>query len=287
DTKEKFLRTILRDDPPVEITLANNQELETKNMELRQNMDQKEIKVLELNKEVANAIETVHQETDMLEKDIVSMTKMLHEMQEMEAELAALRSVEDKYSGMTVEDAQILLEEQTQSLYKVNQEMEETISSIEDLKWQETRCQQDNQKLTVRRIQTEAQAKEAIRMSALRHPDLEAAYKECIEATKQYQEGVGLESIQFLQDSHSLILEYKITPGSATIQMATNAVNSKRLPILTQFLIKLHPKSGRLVSASIENAGCEVKDVVQMAKQRNDIAFLVAETLDRVMKAHP
>lgn len=169
-------------------------------------------------------------------------------------------------------------------------------AEIENLKWQESQLKDGNQRLVTQRIQSESQAKDAIRMSALRRPEIEEAYKECLEATKQYQDGVGLESIQYLADSSSLILEYKIMPGSAVIHtvhpsMSTKAASTRnarsRKPILTQILIKIHPKSGRLVSASVENAGCDVKDVIQAAKARNDISFLVVETLDRVLRAHP
>ena len=172
-------------------------------------------------------------------------------------------------------------------------------SNIQDLKWQESQLQERNQKLAAQRTQTEARAKEAVKMSAFRQPEIEAAYKECLEITKRYQDGVGLESIQFLNESSSLLLEYRITPGSATVHTvpgltsgsSTKAAQSKksggqRKAILVQFLIRLHPQSGRMLSVSIENAGCDVKDVIQIAKTRNDISFLVTETLDRIMKAH-
>lgn len=174
-------------------------------------------------------------------------------------------------------------------------------SNIQDLKWQESQLQERNQKLASQRIQTEARAKEAVKMSAFRQPEIEAAYKECLEITKRYQDGVGLESIQFLNESSSLLLEYRITPGSATVHSvpgltsgsSTKAAQSKkssggqRKAILTQFLIRLHPQSGRMLSVNIENAGCDVKDVIQIAKTRNDLSFLVTETLDRIKKAHP
>lgn len=164
---------------------------------------------------------------------------------------------------------------------------------IENLKWQESQLKEGNQRLVTQRIQLESQAKDAIRMSSLRRPEIEEAYRACLEATKQYQEGVGLESIQYLADSSSLILEYKVMPGSAAIHtvnpasLAASTRTRSRKPILTQIFIKIHPKSGRLVSASVENAGCDVKDVIQAAKARNDISFLVTETLDRVLRAHP
>jgi len=108
-----------------------------------------------------------------------------------------------------------------------------------------------------------------------------------------------LESIQFLTDSNSLLLEYRITPGSATVHGLPPSSSTKptthakknsggnKKAILTRFHIRLHPQGGRLLSATIENAGCDLKDVIQIAKTRNDISFLVTEALDRIMKANP
>ncbi|KAF9301108.1 hypothetical protein BGZ74_007089 [Mortierella antarctica] len=291
DTKEKFLKEILQDSPP-EITLASNNELEAKNAENKRLLDEKALAIEQLNREVMETVDAVCKENDKLEEDVVNVTRLLREMQDMEAEMAMLKSVEDKYSGMTVEDAQILLEEQTQSLYKVNQEMEEVEASIQDLKWKESQLIESNQKLARQSIQAEAQAKEAIRLSSMRRPELEAAYKECLAATKQYQEGVGLESIQILDDSSTLFLEYKVVPGAATIHSLLGTQTSgkgarSRKPVLVQFTIKFHPTSGRLLSAAVANAGCDLKDVVQVAKARNDVSFLVSEALDRIHKAHP
>lgn len=164
------------------------------------------------------------------------------------------------------------------------------------MKWQESRLKDNSELLTLQCNQTEARAKEAINQSAHRSPELEAAYKECLEAMRLYQEGVGLESIQYLTDSNSLILKYKITPGSATIHTVNPALAAKaasarsarsRKPILIQFTILIHPISGRLLSATVESAGCDVRDVIQTAKAKNDIPFLISETLDLIQKAHP
>ncbi|KAF9215292.1 hypothetical protein BGZ59_001777 [Podila verticillata] len=292
DTKEKFLKEILQDSPP-EITLASNNELEAKNAENKRLLDEKALAIEQLNREVMETVDAVCKENDKLEEDVVNVSRLLREMQDMEAEMAMLKSVEDKYSGMTVEDAQILLEEQTQSLYKVNQEMEEVEASIQDLKWKESQMVESNQKLARQSIQVEAQAKEAIRLSSMRRPEIEAAYKDCLVATKQYQEGVGLESIQILDDSCTLLLEYKVIPGAATVHSLLGANQAlgkgsrSRKPVLVQFTIKFHPISGRILSAAVANAGCDLKDVVQVAKARNDVSFLVSEILDRVHKAHP
>ncbi|KAG0317702.1 hypothetical protein BG000_004452, partial [Podila horticola] len=267
DTKEKFLKEILQESPP-EITLASNNELEAKNAENKRLLDEKALAIEQLNREVMETVDAVCKENDKLEEDVVNVTRLLREMQDMEAEMAMLKSVEDKYSGMTVEDAQILLEEQTQSLYKVNQEMEEVEAIIQDLKWKESQLIESNQKLARQCSQAEAQAKEAIRLSSMRRPELETAYKECIAATKQYQEGVGLESIQILDDSSTLFLEYKVVPGAATIHSLLGTQTSgkgarTRKPMLAQFTIKFHPTSGRILSATVANAGCDLKDVVQ------------------------
>ncbi|ORZ27116.1 hypothetical protein BCR41DRAFT_183818 [Lobosporangium transversale] len=219
-----------------------------------------------------------------------------------------MKKMDDQYRGMTLEHSQSVLAAQTQQLYQLHQDIDEITSEIENLKWQESKLRERNQKLETQCIQVESQAKDAIRMNALRCPEIEDAYRSCLAVTNQYQEGVGLKSIQYSADSSSLILEYLVVPGSATIQAinsslssssATGVVvsnkgrgsgkngNNNNKVIMTQFLIKIHPKSGRLLSASIENAGCDVKDIIQIAKARNDISFLVVETLDRVMKAHP
>lgn len=170
--------------------------------------------------------------------------------------------------------------------------MEEVEAIIQDLKWKESQLIESNQKLARQSSQAEAQAKEAIRLSSMRRPELETAYKECIAVTKQYQEGVGLESIQILDDSSTLFLEYKVVPGAATIHSLLGTQTSgkgarSRKPMLAQFTIKFHPTSGRILSATVANAGCDLKDVVQVAKARNDVSFLVSEALDRIHKAHP
>ncbi|GJJ78092.1 hypothetical protein EMPS_10451 [Entomortierella parvispora] len=298
-TKEKFLKQLLADEP-MALTNADVQELSTRNDEHRRYLEELELEIANFAGELNEAVGLVYQDYDGMGKDHVQMTKMLHEMQEMEAELAQLKTLEDKYMGMTISDSQNVLENLTRELHQVHQEKDEVTSNIQDLKWQESQLQERNQKLAAQRIQTEARAKEAVKMSAFRQPEIEAAYKECLEITKRYQDGVGLESIQFLNESSSLLLEYRITPGSATVHTVPGLTsgNSNKVPqskksgshrkaILTQFLIRLHPQSGRLLSVSIENAGCDVKDVIQIAKTRNDISFLVTETLDRIMKAHP
>ncbi|KAF9422904.1 hypothetical protein BGZ94_008456 [Podila epigama] len=291
DTKEKFLNAFLVD-PPLEITLADNQALDAKNVESKSLLEQKAMAIEALSQEVLEAADATCQEQTDLEADIVYMKKMLREMRDMEVELAMLKSVEEKYSGMTIEDAQVLLEEQTQSLYKVNREMEEVSASIQDLKWQESQLQESNQNLVMQSHSKEEEAQEAIRMSALRRPDIEEAYKECLATTRQYQEGVGLESIRYLEESSTLLLEYKIEPGTATVHNLENKsqagnIARSRKPVTVLFTIKLHPTSGRMLTARVDNSGCDLKDVLNMAMARNDVSFLVSEGLDQIVKAHP
>ncbi|KAG0047495.1 hypothetical protein BGZ83_007444 [Gryganskiella cystojenkinii] len=297
-TKEKFLKQLLADEP-LAITNADVQELSTRNAEHRRYLEELELDIAGLAGELDETVGHVYQDYENMGKDHVLMTKMLHEMQDMESELTELKALEDKYMGMTINDSKTVLDNLTRELHQVHADKDEARSNIQDLKWQENQLQDKNQKLLSQRVQAEAQAKEAVKMSTFRQPEIETAYKECLEVTKQYQDGVGLESIQFLADSNSLLLEYRIFPGSATIHNlvgsqpsnSTKIIQSKKSasngkPILTQFLIRLHPQGGRILSASIENAGCDVKDVIQIAKTRNDIGFLISETLDRIMKAN-
>ncbi|KAF8978041.1 hypothetical protein BGZ46_006865 [Entomortierella lignicola] len=271
-TKERFLGFIA-DEIPLNISLETNQRMEAKAASAKKLEEEADIGVIQLQNQINETAENACKEYDELHQGILELTKALKDIQNM---------------GMTLEQSQKVLAAQTQQLYQLHQDIDEATAEIEELKWQESKLKEGNQQLDIRCIQVESQAKEAIKMSSLRRPEIENAYRECIEATRQYQEGVGLESIQYLADSNSIILEYKIVPGSAAIHVInpvtgkTNARNSKtRKPIMTQFLIKIHPKSGRLMAVNIENAGCDVKDVIQIAKARNDISFLVSETLDR------
>ncbi|KAF9192554.1 hypothetical protein BGZ51_005351 [Haplosporangium sp. Z 767] len=295
-TKERFLAYI-ESDLPLNITHESNQKMEIKAAKLKRDLEEREMNVIELQKEVEDAAEAACRDHDELQDGIFELKKMLTEMQHRERDLVEMRKVDDQFSGMTLEGAQALLSGQTQQLQSLHQELDDLTAEIEELKWQESQLKESNQAHAAQLVQIEAQAKEAVRMSSYRRPEVETAYKECLQATKQYQDGVGLESIQYLADSSSLILEYRIMPGFATIHSinpasaarmaSTRTGNKNRRPILTKFLIKIHPASGRLLSVNIEGAGCDVKDVIQMAKTRNDISFLVTETLDRIMKAHP
>ncbi|KAF9360117.1 hypothetical protein BGX26_010459 [Mortierella sp. AD094] len=293
-TKERFLGFIA-EEIPLNITLESNQKMEANAASAKKVEEETDMNVIQLQSQINETAETACKEYDDLHQGILELTKALKDIQNMERELAEMKKMDDQYRGMTLEHSQKVLAAQTQQLYQLHQDIDEATAEIEELKWQESKLKDSNQLLDIQCIKVESQAKEAIKMSSLRRPEIESAYKECLEATRQYQEGVGLESIQYLADSNSLILEYKIIPGSAAIHTINSAAgktssarNTKnRKPIMTQFLIKVHPKSGRLLTANIENAGCDVKDVIQIAKARNDISFLVAETLDRVMKAHP
>ncbi|KAF9387704.1 hypothetical protein BGX21_000486 [Mortierella sp. AD011] len=292
-TKERFLGFIA-EEIPLNITLESNQKMEANAASAKKLEEETDMSVIQLQNQINETAEAACKEYDDLHQGILELTKALKDIQNMERELAEMKKMDDQYRGMTLEHSQKVLAAQTQQLYQLHQDIDEATAEIEELKWQESKLKDSNQLLEIQCIKVESQAKEAIKMSSLRRPEIENAYKECLEATRQYQEGVGLESIQYLADSNSLILEYKIIPGSAAIHTinsaskTSNARNTRnRKPILTQFLIKVHPKSGRLLTANIENAGCDVKDVIQIAKARNDISFLVAETLDRVMKAHP
>ncbi|KAG0369531.1 hypothetical protein BC939DRAFT_533760 [Gamsiella multidivaricata] len=293
-TKERFLAYIA-EEIPLNITLDSNQKMEAKAAIAKKEEEETEMSVIQLQDQISETSEAACRDYEELHKGILELTKSLKDIQSMERELTEMKKMDDQYRGMTLEHSQRVLTAQTQQLHHLHQDLEEMTAEIENLKWQETQLKDSNQRLVTQCIQSESQAKEAVKMSVLRRPEIEKAYKDCVEATKQYQEGVGLESIQFLPESNSLILEYKIMPESATLYTVNpnlvakvNARSARnRKPILTQFLIKIHPKSGRLLSANIENAGCDVKDVIQTAKMRNDIAFLVSETLDRVMKAHP
>ncbi|KAG0233744.1 hypothetical protein BGX31_004785 [Mortierella sp. GBA43] len=278
-TKENFL-TLIAEEIPLNITLETNQKLEARASLSKKAEEEAEMNLIQTIQETEHTADIACQDYSEIQQGILELTKGIRDIQRM---------------GMTLEYCQDVLTAQTQQLHQLHQEVEEMSAEIESLKWQESQLKEGNQKLVTQRIQSESQAKDAVRMSALRRPEIEEAYKECLEATKQYQGGVGLESIQYLADSSSMILEYKIMPGSAAIHTVNpsmiKAANTRsargRKPILTQILIKIHPKSGRLVSASVENAGCDVKDVIQAAKARNDISFLVTETLDRVLQAHP
>ncbi|KAF9944649.1 hypothetical protein BGZ70_004456, partial [Mortierella alpina] len=268
-TKERFL-TFIANELPLNITLESNQKIGNKAAALKREMEERELNVIQLQREVKEAAEIACRDHDELQNGIFDLKKMLTEMQR---------------KGMTLEGAQALLAGQTQQLHSLHQELDDLGAEIEDLKWQESRLKDSSELLALQSNQAEARAKEAINQSAHRSPELEAAYKECLEATRLYQEGVGLESIQYLTDSNTLILKYKITPGSATIHTVNPALAAKaasarsarsRKPVLIQFTILIHPISGRLLSATVESAGCDVRDVIQTAKAKNDIPFLLA-----------
>ncbi|KAF9546678.1 hypothetical protein EC957_009438 [Mortierella hygrophila] len=295
-SKEKFLRAI-DEDIPINITLDSNQSLESKAANLRRKLEEKEEVVSQIQTEIGEVAEVACRDYDGLHKTITELRSMLQEMDYMENNYTELKKADDNFTGMTPEYTQQVLAKQTQELHNLHQRSDELTAEIEELKWQESRLKESNQKLTVQRNQAELQAKETILMSALRRPELESAYKECLEATELYQDAVGLESAQYLEESNVLVLKYRVLPGSSTLHSVdpskasstrtTQAGKNGRKAVFPQLSMKLHPRSGRLMSATIENAGCDVKDVIQTAKTRNDISFLVVETLDRVMKAHP
>ncbi|KAF9927834.1 hypothetical protein FBU30_002837 [Linnemannia zychae] len=292
-SKEKFLRAI-DEDIPISITLESNHKLESKAASLKRKLEEKEQVVNQLQMEIGEVAEVACRDYDGLHKTITELRSMLQEVDYMEKNYAELKKADDNFTGMTPEYTQQVLAKQTQELQNLHQKSDEQTAEIEELKWQESRLKESNQKLAAQRNQIEAEAKEAILMSALRRPELESAYKECLEATKLYQDAVGLESAHYSQDSNMLVLKYRVLPGSSTLytvdpsKATTKAHTGKgRKAVFPQLSMKLHPRSGRLMSATIENAGCDVKDVIQAATTRNDISFLVAETLDRVMKAHP
>ncbi|KAI1315253.1 hypothetical protein EDD11_001085 [Mortierella claussenii] len=296
-TKERFLGFI-EEEIPLNITLESNQKMESKAAIAKKLEEETDLSVIELQRQINETAEIACKEYDDLHQGILELTRALKEIESMERELTEMKKMDDQYRGMTLQHSQAVLAAQTQQLYELHQDIDEMTSEVENLKWQESKLRDGNQKLEAQAIQMESQAKEAIRMSAMRRPEIEEAYKDCLAATQQYQEGVGLESIQYLPDSSSLILEYRIIPESAAVHTlgsagaktrrgSSNNSNNSRKPILTQLLIKLHPKTGRLLTATIENAGCDVKDIIQVAKARNDVSFLVTEVLDRAMKAHP
>ncbi|KAK3828580.1 MAG: hypothetical protein J3Q66DRAFT_15226 [Benniella sp.] len=292
-TKESFLG-LIAEEIPLNITLESNQRSEAKAALHKKTLEQTEMNLVQIIQETEQTAEAACRDYSDIQQGIFDLTKAIRDIQGMERDLAEMKKMDDQYRGMTMEHCEGVLEAQTLKLKELHQELDEMTAEIEDLKWQETQLKESNQRLVTQRIQLESQAKDAIRMSTLRRPEIEEAYRACLEATKQYREDVGLESIEYLADSSSLILEYKIQPGSAAlhtvhpVSLAASSTRTRsRKPILTQILIKIHPKSGRLVSASVENAGCDVKDVIQAAKARNDISFLVMETLDRVLRAHP
>ncbi|KAF9430322.1 hypothetical protein BGZ76_000881 [Entomortierella beljakovae] len=235
-TKERFLGFIA-EEIPLGINLESNQKMEVKAAAAKKMEEETEMNVIQLQQQINEAAESACKEYETLHQGILELTKALKDIQTIERELAEMKKMDDQYRGMTLEHSQKVLVAQTQQLYQLNQDIDEATAEIEDLKWQESKFKEGIQRLDTQCIQAELQAKEAIMMSSMRRPEIESAYKECLEATKQYQEGVGLD--------------------------------------------------GRLLTASIENAGCDVKEVIQIAKARNDISFLVAETLDRAMKAHP
>ncbi|KAG0301992.1 hypothetical protein BGZ98_007877 [Dissophora globulifera] len=293
-TKERFL-TFIAEEIPLNMTLESNQKMEAKAAIAKKQEEEIDLAVVQLQREITETAEGACRDYDEIHQGILELTKALKHIQTMERELAEMRKMDEQYRGMTLEHSQEVLAAQTQQLHQLHQDLDEMTAETENLKWQESQLKESNQKVVSQRIQLESQAKEAFRMSALRRPEIEYAYKECLAATKQYQDGVGLASIQYLTDSNSLILEYRILPGSGPVHTANPGISAQaassrtrtRKPVLMQILIKIHPRSGRLLSVNIENAGCDVKDIIQVAKARNDISFLVTETLDRVMKAHP
>ncbi|KAG0232983.1 hypothetical protein BGW42_007796 [Actinomortierella wolfii] len=305
DSKEKFLNGILKE-PPLEIKQEDNEELEAKNMETKKMLEDKVQQMEDLRQEIAEVADSVCRDHAVLEKDIIEMTKMLWEMKDMEAELAALKSVEDKYSGMTVKDAQALLEDQTEALYRVNQEIEETTSKIQDLKWQSSQLAEQNQTLAQERAAAERAAKQAVQASGLRQPHIELLYKQTVEASTQLQEDVGLESIHFDDATSTLVLVYQVSPSSSALASIRGINNNKAsrkrksmgggdgkgsrastdaTMVRVHISCTLHPESGKLVKAKIDNTGCPVQDIIEVAKARNDIPFLVYETLDRVCRS--
>ncbi|KAF9974659.1 hypothetical protein BGZ73_001882 [Actinomortierella ambigua] len=315
DSKEKFLNGILKE-PPLEIKQEDNEELEAKNLETKEMLEDKVQQMEETRQEISDLADSVCRDHATLEKDIIEMTKMLWEMKDMEAELAALKAVEDKYSGMTVQDAQSLLEDQTEALYKVSQEMEETTTKIQDLNWQSSLLAEQNVALAQERVAAERAAKLAIRASGLRQPKVEMAYRQTTEVLTRLQEEVGLESIHFEESTSTLMLVYQVMPESSALAAVTgsagggkgggvnkktsrkrksmtgNGSDSTENKMLTDAIIarvhiscQLDQESGKLVAAKVENAGCPVQDLVEAAKEQNDLSFLVHEILARVRRS--
>ncbi|KAK3846171.1 MAG: hypothetical protein J3R72DRAFT_434299 [Linnemannia gamsii] len=294
--KEKLISAI-EEDIPINITLESNQALESKVLNWRRKLEEREQVVSQLQTEIGEVAEVACRDYDALHKSIIELAKMVGDMDFLENNYTELKKADDNFKGMTPEYTQQVLAKQTQELHNLHQKSDELTAEIEELKWQESRLRESNQKLTTQRNQVELHAKEAILMSALRRPELESAYKECLEATGLYQDAVGLESAQYVEETNVLVLKYKVLPGSSTLHSVdpskatsrTHVTVGKggRKAVFPHISIKLHSRSGRLVSATVENAGCDMKDVIQIAKARNDISFLVTETLDRVMKAHP
>ncbi|EJU02233.1 hypothetical protein DACRYDRAFT_107165 [Dacryopinax primogenitus] len=125
ESKERFLRYILREDPP-SLRAAHNMQLEQTNTALKTSLKTSKLALESSSAQVrtlAPQIDALHTQTLA---DAAESTQLVKEIRDMELELARLRAQHPPESRMTISRATQILDEQVDTLQQLTKELHDS-----------------------------------------------------------------------------------------------------------------------------------------------------------------
>ena len=175
--------------------------------------------------------------------------------------------LQDQQSELTASEARETLESQTHRLQELYARMEHEQSLVEELKSQVAREEERERKLEQQLKRANEQAAEAVRRLHLVDPEMEQEYRKLLVERQVF--GV-------------LTCIGNVTTGGGVLEI-TFAIAPD---CAVKMKVLVHPETGRLLDAELDDSSCDISDAVAFACQRNDLAWLIDETNALLIEYH-
>ncbi|KZT62519.1 hypothetical protein CALCODRAFT_479106 [Calocera cornea HHB12733] len=259
ESKERFLRYILREDPP-SLRAAHNMQLEQSNTALKTSLKTSKL-VLDSSitqlRALTPRVEAQHVQalSDTREAD-----HLIKEILDMELELARLRAQHPPESRMTISRATQILDEQVETLQELTGELHARTQGLGQLKQLLGRKGRELEKVELGRITAEGRLSEAKRASEGRDGSVEKLVSWYTSAIAGYKDLMGIRSL-IAHTENELRVVYATPRGDRTLCLV------------------FEPGTGRLGDAKVLEEKLDLSEAVDLAVAGNDVPALVRRVL--------
>lgn len=143
----------------------------------------------------------------------------------MEEEITRIDEKVSNQSPYTVEEAKLLLNQQTDEIAKLNRDSYEKKMIIPDMKWRVEDLEADVERLEAELEKKNAEAEQAVINKRNRDKDVEESYYHFLDATDLCNRLIGVETIKFESDS-SIFIHYK-KPKDSVLHVEIDSDNNQ------------------------------------------------------------
>ncbi|KZO95351.1 hypothetical protein CALVIDRAFT_599150 [Calocera viscosa TUFC12733] len=254
ESKERFLRYILREDPP-SLRAAHNMQLEQTNTALKTSLKTSKLaldtSITQL-RALAPAIEASHSQTS---SDAASAAQLVKSIRDMELELARLRAQHPPETRMTISRATQILDEQVETLQELTGELHGRTQALGMLKGRLQGKAKELEKVELERIAAEGRLMQAKRASEGRDGSVEKLVSWYTTAIAGYKDLMGIVSLS-AHTENELRVVYTTPVGERTLCLV------------------FEPGTGRLGDARVLEEKLDLSEAVDLAVAGNDVPGL-------------